>query len=190
MSSPKSMAAKSPPMSATTRDIFVEAQKGNRDSLVALVKRIHDRLYRFCLYLTGNIPLAQDLCQETYLKLLEKIDTLQDPDRVIVWLFRISRNQFLDYLRSPKSKPTGSLETLGSFAASGGDHSQLLLVSQALDQLSPEDRFLALLIYLEGQTYQEAAEIVGITEDAVRCRVYRMRNQLDRKEFLTGRHKA
>lgn len=156
-----------------------------------LVKRIHDRLYRFCLYLTGNKQAAQDLCQEAYIKVLENIKTLDDPRFFVRWLFVITRNTFLDYVRSPKNKAAVDMEEVGHFLSGAGRKNEVLAqLMKSLDGLPAEDRLLVLMVYLEGQTYAEAAELAGLTEEAVRCRLFRIRKGFNRKDFFTGAQKG
>lgn len=181
--------AKELPLSPTAT-YFSNAQKGDPEALSDLVKRIHDRLYRFCLYLTGNVQAAQDLCQEAYIKVMENIQTLDNPRHFVRWLFVITRNHFLDYVRSPKNKGAIDLSIFNETLSGEGRKNEMLAqLMKSMSGLSAEDRLLLLLVCLEGETYAEAAEVVGTTEEAVRCKIYRLRKTFNRKDFFTGAHK-
>src|SRR5947208_2850728 len=101
MAKPK---AKPPPLPSLTTEFFERAQKGKAGAMDDLFERIHARLLVFCLYLTGNREHAKDLCQDAYVKVMEHIQSLDDPRYFMPWLYRITKNHFLDYVRSPKSK--------------------------------------------------------------------------------------
>jgi len=173
--------------STTTKELFLKAQKKGPQAVGDLVQRIHERLFRFCIYLTGNVDEARDLSQEVYVKVLENIDTLQNPDHFVSWLFTVTRNHFLDYVKSPRNhakKPIYELENVLQVAGSSKDWVSNLC--RELNRLSPEDRYLLLLVCLEGHTHREAAALVGSTEDAVKVKVFRLKKAFDRKDFFTG----
>jgi len=171
----------------TTTELFVKARGHGTREVGDLVRRIHDRLFRFCVYLTGNIEEARDLSQEAYVKVLESLDTLENPNHFVSWLFTVTRNQFLDYVKSPRNKPKKPIDELENVlhVASGGKEWVANLCRQ-LDRLSPEDRYLLLLVCLEGHSHREAAALVGSTEDAVKVKVHRLRKTFNRNDFFTG----
>ncbi len=171
----------------STTELFVKARKHGPREVNDLVRRIHDRLFRFCVYLTGNIEEARDLSQETYVKVLESLDTLEDPTHFVSWLFTVTRNKFLDYVKSPRNRPKRPIDELENVlqVASGGKDWVANLCRQ-LDQLSPPDRYLLLLVCLEGHSHAEAAALVGSTEQAVKVKIHRLRKTFDRSDFFTG----
>ncbi len=169
----------------TTSRYFASARHGDRAELEMLVRRIEPRLFRFALFLTGSTNEARDLCQEAYVKLLENMDSLNEPRYFVTWLFTVTRNIFLSYVRSPKNRPHGVLaDTLvGIETLRPGDYALL----EALSRLPPEDRLLLLLVHLEGSTYEEAAEILKVPVARVRGRLYRIRQAMQRS-LATGTH--
>ena len=182
MSSPQSSSKFS-----TTATFCAGAQKGKKTALNDLLKRVEGRLSRFCYYLTGNSERAQDLSQEVYIKIMEHINTLDNPKNFTSWMFTVARNTFLDDVRSPKNKDKSNIEDYSNLLAgktSQGDRA--VQVIQGLEKLDGEERFLLLLSYLEGRSYSEVAKIMGCTEESVRCRLYRIRKQF-KQNFTTGR---
>ncbi len=159
------------------------AQKGDVKALALLIETTQDRLYKFCLYLCGQRPLAQDLCQDTYIKVLEHIHKLKKPEGFMPWLLTSAKNHYFDYLRSSAQKtlPLDPDFDLSDEARSSEQTEQLLELKKALGQLSAEDRLTLLLVDLEGYSYQEAAEIQGVSENAMRSRIFRARQQLLKK---------
>lgn len=153
-----------------------DAQKGDEGAAAALIEALQDRVYRFCFYLTGNSEAAQDHCQETLLKVLEKIKTLKDPDQILSWTLRIAKNQFLDQRKSMAHKTSVPLTLLAEPTSPvAPSREQGLQIQQAIACLEPEERIVILLVDLEGYSYEEAAEIINVSEDALRSRLHRAR---------------
>lgn len=154
------------------------AQKGDSEAFSRIIELTQDRLYRFCFYLTRNSSLAQDICQDTYLKVLEKIGSLREPNRCLSWLFRMAKNLFLDHVKRKKPDTVATTETLDYWMSAGAEHPLkdfTLKVRDCLGTLSAEERVVILLVDLEGYSYGEAAEIIGISENALRSRLHRAR---------------
>ena len=164
-------------LASTTAFFVSEAQKGSKTAMSDLVLRINQRLSNFCLYLTGNQTLAQDLSQEIYVKLLENINTLPNPNFVVPWVYRIARNHYIDYLRSANHKRVVYMETLPESPHSAHQDTIDMELPETLQNLEPDDRFLLLIVYVEGCSYKEAAEILGVTEHTVRSRLYRLKKK-------------
>lgn len=160
------------------------AQKGDEAALSLLIQKTQSSLYRFCFYLAANKHLAQDLCQDTYIKALENIQKLKKPDKFISWLFTTAKNLFLDYQRSPQNpRRTEGLDMIESSLSHEPQSDLRIQIQEALKQLPPDDRLVLLLVDLEGHSYGETAEILGISEDAVRSRLHKARKLFANKYF-------
>lgn len=156
--------------------IIVAAKAGDQKAFGQLIEATQNRLFRFCVTLTADKSLAEDLCQEAYLKVFSRLGDLEKPDAFIDWLFRITKNIFLDQMRSPVAKETSLDEqTLEMQRAEDRDWAEILSIHQAMSQFEPEDRWLLMLVDLEERSYSEAGDIMGISEDAVRSRLFRLR---------------
>lgn len=155
---------------------LVEAAKGgDRRAWKDLIEATQGRLYRFCLVLCGDPAQAEDLCQQVYLKVYTNLHKLQKNDSFMDWLFRSTRNLFIDELRAKREQPVEVTDDM----MTGGEISPHLEVHQVLSQFKTEDRLLLVLVDMEEHSYKDAGLILGISEDAVRSRVFRLR-----KEFL------
>jgi len=156
--------------------LVTAAMKGDQQAFGALIGTTQHRLFKFCLYLCGDRVVAEDLCQEAYLRAYSRMDSLTKAESFLDWLFRIAKNLFIDHLRSGQSRESElDEEQLESMGVDSADLSEIIAVHKSLAQFETEDRYLLLLIDYEGRTYQEAAEMMGITEDAVRSRLFRLR---------------
>ena len=182
--SPPKLKTKPPPLPSLTVDYFRRAQKGEKAAMADLFVRVRDRLNRFCLYLTGDRQSAQDLAQDAYVKVMENLKSLEDPNFFVPWLFRVTKNHFLDYVRSPRSRIHAGYQLLQYLPANTRNSELATQIAAALAQLKPRDRLLVLFIYLEGQSYADAAKWLGVTEEAVRGRLRRIREAL-RGDFFT-----
>lgn len=157
--------------------LVVRAQNRDEVAIAALFDLAKNKLFKFCFNLCGNRHLAEDLCQEAFVKAFKNVHTLKDPEVFQGWLYRIARNHFFDEVRRPSNseEATPDLELV----CDGGHTSELqdenLQVRQALFRLEPKEREVLILVDMEEYSYQEAADILGLSENAVRSRVHRAR---------------
>jgi RNA polymerase sigma-70 factor (ECF subfamily) len=156
---------------AVGKDLIDAAKSGDTKAWRELIEATQNRLFRFCLVLCGDPVKAEDLCQEAFLKTFDKLSKLEKPDSFMDWLFRMTRNLYIDQYRVRK-------ETEELPAEEGGAAPQIaehIAVHQTLSQFEPDDRYLLMLVDMEEYSYKEAGEVLGISEDAVRSRLFRLR---------------
>jgi RNA polymerase sigma-70 factor (ECF subfamily) len=169
-------------------------------------------LYGVALRLTRNSADAEDLVAEAIVKAWSSIDSLEDRSRFRPWLFRILRNYFISEYRKRSIRPTEEhLED--RFADEGeGDVASLLneqpdeflkwwanperrlynnllgeRIMRAIDDLPEAFRTTILLVNVEGLTYDEAAEALGVPSGTVRSRMKRGRTMLQKALWELGR---
>ena len=168
-------------------DLVQAAKEGDREALSLLIERSQTPLYRFCLYLTGDPRLSEDLCQDTFVKVLEKLKGLKKAGNFQGWLYRTAKNLYIDRWRRAKRYepvPLDSADDCRTTPAEG--MSDLVLeIRAALVSLDLESRVLLLLIDQQGHSYRQAAGILGLSEGAVTSRIHRAR-----KAFLEAYRKA
>ncbi len=158
-----------------------------------------DALYRMALRLTGNTHDAEDLVQETYLRAFRSLHQFQPGTNLRAWLFRILMNAFINEYRRQARRPTNtSLDELDEFSlyhqmrannshqVSGQPEQEVVTrlteerVLAALDELPIEFRQVVQLADIEGFTYREIAEVLGIPIGTVMSRLHRGRRRLQR----------
>ncbi len=155
-------------------------------------------LYRFAAKLTGNAAAAEDLVQETYLKALQALPTLRDPERAKSWLFQILSRLVIDRHRRAGREIAVAVEDLDRFSLydliweedplpySDRLHDDFLAqfrdedVRAALQGLPEVYRTPLILLYAEGMTYRELAEILDCPLGTVMSRLHRGRKILER----------
>lgn len=159
-------------------DLAEKIKSGDKDAFGRFIELTQNRMLRFTLTLTGERTLAEDLVQEAYVKAYSAMRTLNKNESVLDWLFKIVKNLHLDFVRARKNQNVSLDEAnLESVCAEEADRAELLAVHRALSQFEPEDRHLLLLVDLEERSYEEAGQILGISEDAVRTRLFRLRKR-------------
>ncbi|MDH5326730.1 MAG: RNA polymerase sigma factor [Gammaproteobacteria bacterium] len=141
-----------------------------------------DRMYRVAYAWTHDPHLSRDLVQETASRAIRKYKQLQDIQALDAWLFRILSNCWYDVCRQNKHLQELTDEhQLVDYRTPETDQYQnevVRKVQSALTQLPLEQRQIITLIDLEGFSYSEVAEIVGVPIGTVMSRVCRARNKL------------
>lgn len=146
---------------------------------------LRDRLYRTALRLLGEPATAEDMVQESLIKIWEKRHDLPEVKQPAAWCTRIVNNRCIDWLRSQKRHPSMELSAAQMMADQQPNPQELLekndnktIVTAALSALSPQRRQVVELREIEGLAYQEIADILGISLDQVRTDLHRGRLQL------------
>ena len=164
------------------RDLILRAREGHVESYNILVSRWETKVYNYILRVVGNRDDALDLCQDTFLKAYRNIAKLSDIERFPQWLFRIAHNETISMFR--RAKPTvgdeyleqsvdlASLERTRLDGAGFGSTELGLVVEQALERLSDDQRQVVLLKVYQGFKFDEIAEITGCPPSTVKSRLY------------------
>lgn len=152
-----------------------------------IVREHSARVYRLAYRLTGNRHDAEDLTQETFVRVFRSLDSYV-PGTFEGWLHRITTNLFLDQARRRKRV---RMDVTGDETAQWPSADQLASperafehgnldsdVQRALDELPPEYRAAVVLCDIEGLSYEEIAVTLGIKLGTVRSRIHRARARL------------
>jgi RNA polymerase sigma-70 factor (ECF subfamily) len=158
-----------------------------------LVSEHRWRVYRWAYRLTGNQHDAEDLTQDVFVRVFRSLSTYR-PGSFEGWLHRITTNLFLDGVRKRSRQRTVALSSEAAETVVDGDPepAQRLAdtaldadLQQALDALAPDFRAAVLLADVEGLSYEEIADRLGIKMGTVRSRIHRGRRAL--RDALTHR---
>jgi|SRR6266545_2332227 len=158
-----------------------------------VVRQHAPRVYRLAYRLSGNPQDAEDLTQETFVRVFKSLASYQ-PGTFEGWLHRITTNLFLDMVRRRQrirfdALPEDSERLPGRERSPEQVYTDSRLdpdVQRALDALHPDFRVAVVLCDIEGLSYEEIATTLGIKLGTVRSRIHRGRLQL--REAL--RHRA
>jgi len=168
---------------AEETELVLRAQAGDREAFGVLCERCRPWVLGLCLRLLGDRSAAEDAAQEALLLALRDLPQLRDPQRFRGWLGRIAVNVCRMRLRQILAHPAESLDSLEEMRGSPGDHEELLPVEQALARLDAATRRLLALFYVEGLSQRELAEVLALSETAIKSRLHRARERLG-KEML------
>ncbi len=172
--------------------------------------RAFDELYRvgaprvrgFLLRLCGDGSLADDLTQETFVRVHRARGAFERSSAALPWFFAIARNAFVDHKRREKTRrgvsaglppgEAGPPEAAAPPDAQGDEvvaaTEMLALVQKTLDSLTPIQREAFVLVRFEGLSIAEAAQVLGATEAAVKVRAFRAYEAL--REAIERRNKG
>jgi RNA polymerase sigma factor (sigma-70 family) len=151
------------------------------DAVYALYK---DRIYGFLFRLSGRRHLADDLFQEVFLKLARHATALREDTQLAAWLFTVARNQWRGHQRwllggggrqlpdeiAPEPGPDPDQEAQR--------RAELRALEVALAELPDAAREVLLLVGVEGLDQEQAAQVLGLSYEALRQRLSRARAQL------------
>lgn len=159
---------------------FVSAcQQGDRRAQRALYDEFHRQVYRLATRMVGQDD-ADDLSQQIFLQVFQKIDQFNGHSQFSTWLYRLATNECLQHLRSRAKKSVVTLahQSLDPSSLNSPllDNSELLRT--ALDRLEPDLRSIFVLREIEELTYSELSEALQISEGTVASRLNRARMQL------------
>ena len=170
-------------------DLVARLKRADGDAFDQVYGVFNPRLFNFLARLSRRRDVAEDLLEETWLRVVAHAHRLRDDTRLAPWLFTIARNLYANYCRSrlldydlmaglhlwPVPPPEPS-----PFEAAAASELQRR-VEVALATLPGTYREALLLVALEGLTPAEAAAVCGITPEAMRQRLSRARGMLARR---------
>jgi RNA polymerase sigma-70 factor (ECF subfamily) len=158
-------------------------QEGDEFAFVSIYNRYKSGVYVFCVKMLLDKEQAQDVMQETFLRVYENRDRLLKTDSFKAWLFTIARNQCLNQLR----RSTRQVQFDESVEMPAGADSpvvslekdeQVEIVAHFLRQLKPEYREVIILREYQNLSYDEIAAVTRSTLSAVKSRLFKARRKL------------
>ncbi len=168
---------------------------GDAAAFDAVYERYRPRLFSFLARLSGERALAEDLVQESFMKLARHAPRLADTTRIGAWLFTVARNLFISHKRwalldiarvSELRLWTQLAEPQATPLAVATASETEQLIERAIASLPLAYREVLLLVAVDGMTPSEAATVIGLKPAAVRQRLARarvmIRAYLDRAE--------
>jgi RNA polymerase sigma-70 factor, ECF subfamily len=179
-----------------------ELAAGNLDAFDRFVEGFRSRLFQYSLLVCGQREDAEEVAQDTLLKVFENFDQLREPEKVRSWVFRIARNACLMKRRKSVFAPAQELsldELMPAPGQAGGERKleiadwsnlpdTVVLRSElketlegAIRELPEIYKSVLLLRDVEELTTEEAAAILEVTEDVVKTRLHRARLMVRQK---------
>lgn len=156
------------------------AAENDQAAFGEIVRAYQAHVWRFLRHLLNDDALAEDLTQETFIRIYRKLHTFQFRSKFSTWVLNIARNAGMDELRSRRRRAR-LVDALSTPPLPPRDPSLRVELEEAVATLTPTLRETLLLVELFGFTYRETAEALGIPEGTAKRRVFDARKQLARK---------
>ena len=173
-------------------ELIALAKQGNHEAFHNLVERYKSPIYTFSLYLTRNVQNAEDIVQETFIRLYRNLNQIEPKAQFKTFIFGIARNLALNHIRNEQRK-NNFLSRL--FNKINSDYKEQInpkpnmwvpdekqeftsIIQQCMLELSEEHREILLLRETQGLDYENIAKILGCRVGTVRSRLARARAQL------------
>ena len=170
---------------------------GDATAFEHLVRKYQRQVHTLAWRKIRDFHIAEDITQETFLQVYQKLETLEDPTRFSRWLYVITDRLCIAWLRKNQRQVEPlenadiskveteaysryiALEHAKTFAEARRD-----VVEELLAKLKEGNRTVITLHYLEGMTYAEISSFLGVSENTIKSRLRRARQQLRKYEFM------
>ena len=170
---------------------------GDETAFASLVRKYQKQVHTLAWRKIGDFHIAEDITQETFLQVYHKLETLEDPTRFLRWVYVIADRLCIAWLRK-NQRHTEPLEDADISEVETEAYSQYIatehartfaearrdVVEKLLARLKESNRTTLILHYLEGMTYTEISNFLGVSENTIKSRLRRARQQLKQYEFM------
>lgn len=141
--------------------------------LTNLILEDKGKFYRIAFTYVKNKEDALDIVQESIHKALKTVHTVDQPERVKSWFYRIIVNTSLDLLRKQKREIIVDEDTLEFVSPISNDAYENVDLARILDELPPKYRIIIILKFFEDLTIREISEVLHENENTVKTRLYK-----------------
>lgn len=170
---------------AAVTDLALRAASGDRQALTEFISATHDDVWRLLAHL-ADTDRADDLTQETYLRVLSALPRFAARSTARTWILSLARRAWVDSVRHDMARPRSSATEIEDATSAtpavettGGQSWAEWVDTRALiDQLEADRREALILTQVLGYTYAEAAKIANVRVGTIRSRVARARADL------------
>ncbi len=173
-------------------ELVALAKQGNQEAFNSLVERYKSPVYTLCLYITRNVQNAEDLVQETFIRLYKNICYIEPQAQFKTFILGIARNLAFNQVRNEQRKKSflsrflefwnynhKDVNTSISTGWLPNEKNELSdMIQQCLMELKPEHREILILREMQGLDYESIARILGCRLGTVRSRLARARAEL------------
>ena len=172
---------------ASEEQLMVLYQKGNEDAFMVLTEKLQRPLYFYIYRLVRNAEMAQDLVQDTLIKMVRNYQSYRPQAKLRPWVYTIARNLCIDFFRKKRLKEVSLdqpfkntdsfslLDCLENTQNNGFDfvHRQEVRsrIQSALEEINPDQREVFLLKEVHGFKFHEIATLLGESENTIKSRM-------------------
>jgi len=177
-------------------DLVERAKAGDRPAFGQLVEVYQDKIYGYVSRMLGDPDEAEDVAQETFVRAYRSLPHFRGAASFHTWLYRIASNLAIDVARRNRRQSTGDFSLDEPLESEEGDYEREIadesgspeqltqrremqeLVRQAVAELPEKLRAVVVLYELQGESYEDIAEILGCPLGTVKSRLFNARSQL------------
>lgn len=178
------------------KKLIKQTMRGDRDAFAQIVELYKDKIFQLAYRMTGNRQEAEDIAQETFLRVYANISQYNEEYKFSTWIYRIATNLCIDRARKKKADVSLDEEATGTTGldwysrVSSTDKSPeetvvtqelQTYVQEAISQLPPKYRSIMILRYLEDLSLQEISELLKMPVTTIKTRIHRGREALRSK---------
>lgn len=146
----------------------------------AIYKTYWDRIFRLCMGFVNDYDIAQDLAQETFIIVWQKLDTFRNEAGLGTWIFRIASNNCLRQIEKERRFLKSDLPSHLTEEKQTSIEPQIQFLYKCIAELPETDRII-ISLELEDLKQAEIAKIVGLSEANTRVKIHRIKEKLTQK---------
>jgi len=162
-------------------------KKGDTAAFAALVEKHKDMVFTICVKIVRKPEDAEELAQDVFMKVFQKLDSFRGDARFSTWLYRIAYNAAISKTRKRRLE----VEALDDFTINNYsvDHvkeelqsinaeEQQQLLTKAMERLPEDDYLIIKLFYLKELSVKDISEITGLSQANIKVKLYRIRKKM------------
>lgn len=165
--------------------LIEEVLKGSIECFNILIMKYEKAVLRFAYNITGDVQTSEDVAQEVFITVYNRLYTFRQDSKFTNWLFKIVKNKCTDYMRKMRGTRETNMEAAEDLASKEESPEQLAeyretgrLLEEFVGVLGNTDRQILSIRYLEtSMTFSDVAQVLNMSESSVKKRFYRMRDR-------------
>lgn len=174
------------------RQIIKNILMGNKDEFSNIIDKYQKMIYSICYKIFNNKSDAEDMTQETFMKIYKNLYKCEDNENIKTWIYTLAYNICIDEIRKRNTKKKIS-SSVGNFEDETSivlekdlcspeklflDKEGLMVIEKAINKLNAVNRVIVFLRDIQGFSHAEISEITGINIGTVKSRLNRAHKQL------------
>ena len=145
-----------------------------------LYKTYWQKIFRLCMGYVNDYEMAQDMAQETFIKVWEQLPKFRNEANISTWIFRIATNNCLRQIEKQKRFPITEMPLNLKAETQESIEPKIQFLYKCISELPETDRVI-ISLELENIKQAEIAVIVGLSEANIRVKIHRIKNNLTQK---------
>ncbi len=166
----------------TEQEWIVRAKQGDQQAFHCLYENYHRRIYALCWRMLADKESAEDVCQEVFVQLWQKIENFRGESKFSTWLHSVATNIVLGHLRKHKNwlQRVFSIEdqTIQDIPVEMTDNSELSILDKHIARLPERARCVFVLFAVEGYRHEEIANMLGMAVGSSKSQYHRAKGLL------------